>query len=339
MARVKFLETADVLAAAAELAGGRSDELGEVDLGRLEAALLRVRAAEPEDADEAAALVFAELTRARPFPHANRAVAWLAACQLLSLNGGVMPAGDSEDLVALLGEVAVGGDVERLTSWIRARCGPAGGRSEEGRRLFERFSDDAREVVEGAQQEARDLGHDFLGTEHLLLGLLRGPSGAATAALEGAGVTTQAVREGVRNLIGPSTGRGRRSPHFTPRTKKVLELSLREAMRSKSSRIGPEHILLGILREGSGVASKVMDDLGVDAGTLRRQVEAGAHASDSPMVEPGLHGIDLGAYRQRMLGDLDVLTGRIRELEAECDRLRGILHRHGIEPDGGERSA
>ena len=335
---MRFLEAADVLAAAAELAGGRTDELGEVDLARLEAALLRVRAAGPGDPAEAAALVFAELSRARPFPAANRAVAWLAACQLLSLNGGALPAEASPDLV-LLGEVAVGGGVERLTSWIRDRCGPAGRRGEEGRGMFERFSDEAREVVEAAQQEARDLGHDFLGTEHLLLGLLQGRGGVATAALARAGVTTQAVRDGVRSVIGPSSGRAHKSPHFTPRTKKVLELSLREAMRSKSRRIGPEHILLGILREGSGVASKVMEDLGVDAGALRRDLERGGHASDSPVVEPGMQGIDLGTYRQRMLGDLDVLTGRIRELEAECDRLRGILHRHGIEPDGGERSA
>jgi hypothetical protein len=151
--------------------------LGEVDLARLEAALGLVRAAEPADPAEAAALVFAELARARPFPATNRAVAWLAACQLVSLNGGALPAGAPEDLVGLLGAVASGGSVDRLASWIRARCGPAGRRGEEGLRMFERFSDDARQVIEDARQEARDLGHDFLGTEHLLLGLLRGRGG------------------------------------------------------------------------------------------------------------------------------------------------------------------
>ena len=334
---MRFLDRADVLAAAAELAG-RADELGDVDLMGLEAALFRVRAAEPEDAAEAAAIVFAELARVRLFPSANRAVAWLAACQLLSLNGGELPAEGPDDLVVLLGQVAAGGDVDRLTKWIRARCGPAGRRSKEGPAMFERFSDDAREVVEGAREEARELRHDFLGTEHLLLGLLRG-SGVAAAALGRAGVTAQAVRDEVQSLIGPSAGGGRGAPHFTPRTKKVLELSLREAMRAKSRRIEPEHILLGVLREGSGVASQVLEDLGVEAADLRRDLERGHEGRSHTVVEPGLEGVDLGAYRQRMLGDLDALTGRIRQLEAERDRLRGILHRHGIEPDGGERSA
>ena len=90
--------------------------------------------------------------------------------------------------------------------------------------------------------------------------------------------------------------------------------------------------------EGTGVAAKIMKDLVVDLKALRRELRGGP-AGRLQVPEPRLEGIDLGAYRQRMLGDVDALTGRIRELEAERDRLRGILRRHGIEPDGGERSA
>jgi hypothetical protein len=86
------------------------------------------------------------------------------------------------------------------------------------------------------------------------------------------------------------------------------------------------------------VASRILEDLGVDARRLRRALERGGQGTHPPL-EPGPEDIDLGVYRQRVLGDLDALTGRIRELEAERDWLRAILHRHGIAPDGGERSA
>ena len=322
---VRFLEPADVVAAAAELAGGRVEQLGAVDLAAVGAALLQVRAAAPEDPAEAAALVFSELTRAAPFLSANRAVAWLAACQLLSLNGGVLAGAAAGDLGALLGEVASGGEVGPLTEWIRARCAPAGRRERKGEVLFERFSDGAREVLDRAAQEARDLGHDFLGTEHLLLGLVETEGGRAAAALARAGVTAQGVREMVRSVIGASEGAGGKPPRFTPRTKKVLELSLREAMRGKSHRIGTEHILLAVIREGSGVASKVMEDLGVDIDRLRRDLVEGVD--------------DVDRLRRELVEGVDALTGRIQRLETECDRLRQILRRHGIEPDSGERSA
>ena len=204
--------------------------------------------------------------------------------------------------------------------------------------MFERFSDEARDVLVGARAEARDLGHDFLGTEHLLLGILRQPDGPAAAALARAGATGQAARDGVRVIVGASPGPARTAPRFTPRTKKVLELSLREAVRGRSRRIEPEHILLGLIAEGSGVATRIMKDAGVDLTALRRELRGGPPFS-LQVPQPRLEGIDLGAYRQRMLGDLDALTGRIKELEAERDRLRGILRRHGMEPDGGERSA
>lgn len=335
---MRFLEPADVVAAAAQLAGGGADALGAADLGALEAALARVAAADPADPPEAAALVFAELARSRPFPSSNLAVAWLAACQLLSLNDMDLPGAADEGLTRILGQVAGGADVDLLVDWIEARC-PAPGQGGKGVRMFERFSDTGRDAIQLAREEARGLGHDFLGTEHLLLGLVGGEEGPAVTVLAQAGVTAPAVRDGIVSVIGPSSGPGRGLPRLTPRTKKVLELSLREAVRVRSRSIGPEHVLLAIIREGSGVATAVLEDLGVDPRELRRDVLQAMGGIPTVADASGSATGDLGAVRQRVLTDIDTLTGRIRELESECERLRGILRRHGVEPDGGERSA
>jgi ATP-dependent Clp protease ATP-binding subunit ClpC len=138
--------------------------------------------------------------------------------------------------------------------------------------MFERFTDRARNVVVLAQQEARLLKHNYIGTEHILLGLVRESDGLAAKALEALGIGLEAVREQVEEII----GRGQKSPSghisFTPRGKKVLELSLREALQFGHNYIGTEHILLGIIREGEGVAAQVLVNLGGDLKTVRQQV-------------------------------------------------------------------
>jgi ATP-dependent Clp protease ATP-binding subunit ClpC len=138
--------------------------------------------------------------------------------------------------------------------------------------MFERFSDRARQVVILAQEEARRLNHDYIGTEHVLLGLLRDGESVAASALQALGITLEAVRQQVEEII----GRGNKAPSghipFTPRAKKVLELSLREAMNFGHNYINPEHILLGLLREGEGVAVQVLVRLGADLNRVRLQV-------------------------------------------------------------------
>jgi ATP-dependent Clp protease ATP-binding subunit ClpA len=138
--------------------------------------------------------------------------------------------------------------------------------------MFERFTDRARRVVVLAQEEARELGHNYIGTEHILLGLIRERDGVAARALEALGIRLDAVRREVREIIG--TGPGLPSGHipFTPRAKKVLELSLREAQQLGHSYIGTEHILLGLIREGEGVAAQVLVRLGADLNRVRQQV-------------------------------------------------------------------
>jgi hypothetical protein len=137
--------------------------------------------------------------------------------------------------------------------------------------MFERFTDRARRVVVLAQQEARALHHNYIGTEHLLLGLTQEREGAAGRALESLGISPETVRARVEDIIGRGTGKPSSHIPFTPRAKKVLELSLREALQLSHNYIGTEHILLGLIREGEGVAAQVLAQLG---GSLDRVREA-----------------------------------------------------------------
>jgi ATP-dependent Clp protease ATP-binding subunit ClpC len=138
--------------------------------------------------------------------------------------------------------------------------------------VFERFTDRARRVVVLAQEEARMLNHNYIGTEHLLLGLVREGDGFAARALVSLDISLEAVRQQVEEII----GRGQAAPTghipFTPRAKKVLELSLREALQLGHNYIGTEHILLGLIREGEGVAAQVLQKLGADLDRVRQAV-------------------------------------------------------------------
>ena len=138
--------------------------------------------------------------------------------------------------------------------------------------MFERFTDRARRVVVLAQEEARMLNHNYIGTEHILLGLIHEGEGVAAKALESLNISLDAVRQQVEEMI----GQGQQAPSghipFTPRAKKVLELSLREALQLGHNYIGTEHILLGLIREGEGVAAQVLVKLGADLNKVRQQV-------------------------------------------------------------------
>ena len=138
--------------------------------------------------------------------------------------------------------------------------------------MFERFTDRARRVVVLAQDEARELNHNYIGTEHILLGLISEGDGVAAKALESMGISLDAVRSEVVDII----GRGSQPPSghvpFTPRAKKVLEYSLREALQLGHKYIGTEHLLLGLIREGEGVAAQVLVKLGADLPRVRQQV-------------------------------------------------------------------
>jgi ATP-dependent Clp protease ATP-binding subunit ClpC len=138
--------------------------------------------------------------------------------------------------------------------------------------MFERFTERSRRVVVLAQEESRMLDHNYIGTEHLLLGLIHERDGIAAQAIESTGLTLAAARSEVEAMIGRGVSTPAGHIPFTPRAKKVLELALREALALKKTYIGPEHILLGLIREGDGVGAQILERLAAPLPVLRAQV-------------------------------------------------------------------
>jgi len=152
--------------------------------------------------------------------------------------------------------------------------------------MFERFTDRARRVVVLAQEEARGLNHNYIGTEHILLGLIHEGEGVAAQVLEALSISLEAVRSQVREIIGEGQTPPAGHIPFTPRAKKTLELSLREALQLKHNYIGTEHILLRLIREGEGVAAQVLEKLGADLLRTRQAVlEVLSGRSSAPTIE------------------------------------------------------
>jgi ATP-dependent Clp protease ATP-binding subunit ClpC len=202
--------------------------------------------------------------------------------------------------------------------------------------MFERFTDRARRVVVLAQEEARMLNHNYIGTEHILLGLIKEGEGVAAKGLEALGISLDAVRTQVEEII----GQGQQAPSghipFTPRAKKVLELSLREALQLGHNYIGTEHILLGLIREGDGVAAQVLVKLGADLNRVRQQViqllsgyqgkeavTSGGPAEGTPSTSLILDQFGRNLTQAAREGKLDPVIGREKEIE----RVMQILSR------------
>jgi ATP-dependent Clp protease ATP-binding subunit ClpC len=152
--------------------------------------------------------------------------------------------------------------------------------------MFERFTDEARRVLVLAQEESRTLAHDFIGTEHLLLGILRHGAGPAPEALSAMGVTLEAARARVAQTVGPRATTESGSIPFTPRAKKTLELALREALQLGHDHIRTEHLLLGLIREGEGVGAQTLVALDVDLSQLRQEVTSRLQPPATP-DQPG----------------------------------------------------
>ncbi len=202
--------------------------------------------------------------------------------------------------------------------------------------MFEKFTDKARRVVVLAQEEAKLLNHNYIGTEHILLGLIHEGEGVAAKALEALGINLEQVREQVQEII----GQGQQAPSghipFTPRAKKVLELSLREALQLGHSYIGTEHLLLGLIREGEGVAAQVLTKLGADTNKVRQQViqllsgyqgkesvAVGGETNPQPKGSQILDQYGRNLTQAAAEGKLDPVVGREREIE----RVMQILSR------------
>ena len=231
--------------------------------------------------------------------------------------------------------------------------------------MFERFTDQSRRAVVLAQDEARLLNHNYIGTEHLLAGLRRETRGAAARALESAGITMDEVRAEIKTLV----GRGEMAPSghipFTPQAKKCLELSLREALNLGHNHIGTGHLLLGLISKDDCEAVQVLGGLGADLGQLRAQViqeiendpeDRGGFSPPRPpraelpnAVQTLLDTIDerlsaierhLGMAAERETEEPAGAGSEADRLQAEVGRLRALLREHDIDPgDPGDASA
>jgi ATP-dependent Clp protease ATP-binding subunit ClpA len=203
------------------------------------------------------------------------------------------------------------------------------GQAEKGAGMFERFSDRARQVVVLAQEEARALGHDYIGTEHLLLGLVSDGEGPAAHVLASLEITVVAVREKVEEVVG--RGQGTPSGHlpFTPGAKRSLQLALSEALQLSDDYIGTEHLLLGLIREAEGPAALVLTGFGADYGRVRTQVTAmlqerrrereaapaAGLADQADRASAAIQSQVLPRVLPQVLSRLDSIEGRLAALE------------------------
>jgi Clp amino terminal domain, pathogenicity island component len=202
--------------------------------------------------------------------------------------------------------------------------------------MLERFTDGARRVVVLAEEEARMLDHNWIGTEHLLLGVLREGDGVAARVLESLGISLQPVRQQVEEIIGPVQQVPSEHIPFTPRSKKVLELSLRESLQLGHDRVATGHILLGLIREGDGVAAQVLVRLGADLNQVRQQViELVSDLRPQSGRRPPREVVPVIRVQARLVaveGRLAAVEQRLgtgpdtSDLDEQIDRVRGERH-------------
>ncbi len=320
-----------------------SEALDLIDLPAAEAALAQARNGRGEPVEQAAATLLTGLIQHHPLPRGNQQVALLAMLQFLGHQGlglDLQPTTAARDLIAgisagTLGEAAVAawiadrlrarpdkeaGIMRRLAR--RRSCEPLTITARAGK--FPHFTDRAYRAVTLAEAEALGLRHNYVGTEHLLLGLLSVDDGAAAQVLTRLGVDVTEARTEIEQIIGRGSAPPAGQPPFTPRSKKVLELAHGEAKRLGHNYVGTEHLLLGLVREGSGVAAQVLNRLGADRAAI---VEALMHMLGS--ADPARRD----QRRALLTSELIAVLDENDRLRAEVERLRVLLRQHGVEPD------
>jgi len=353
---VIHLDLADVVVIAARVLGAEpADVLAVADLDGVEAALAKARRC--DSPPRAAATLLHGLALRQPFGPGSGEVALLGALQLLALNGReVRDLGAPDVARKLLDRTAQGtADVDELCAWLVAggsgiteikerpiaeairrvrELRPRRQKDKESEEeMFERFTSRARQVVVLAQDEARRLNHNYIGTEHILLGLIHEGEGVAAKALESLGISLEVVRAQVEEIIGQGQSAPTGHIPFTPRAKKVLQLALREALSLHHNYIGTEHVLLGLVREGEGVAAQILVKLGADLPRVRQQV---VQLLGSGQFVEAFSEEQAKQREREFTANLARVFDENRHLRAEVERLRGLLRQHGIKPDSGE---
>ncbi|TCO28302.1 ClpA/ClpB-like protein [Kribbella steppae] len=378
---MQFLDAYDVLAVAARVLRCSSDDaVRRTNLDAVDQVLADVR--RTSGLVEAAAVLLSGLIRARPFEGANRVVTVAVVLQFVAVNQADLRLEPVEEWDELLDRLTADSATPvEVADFIRARLSPDRVTAEDlqehlrvellledevanlrasqapggeelwrGEGMFEKFSDRARRVVVLAQVEARQLQHNFIGTEHLLLGLIEEGQGLAAKVLSGdpatgwrpagLGITAPAVRDLVVEIIGRGAHPTSSTVPFTPRAKSILEHAYQEARDLGDDVLDTEHLLLGLLRDGEGVAAQILMKLGADLDEVRRKVtEWRGHKQRVESAVTGFLADDAGTAwttfgrRHHLLTELSAVLEENERLHEQVAELRALLRRHDIDPD------
>jgi len=363
---MRYLGPYDVLAVAARvLRCDSKDVVGRTDLDAIERVLDGVR--KTSGLAEAAGAMLAGLIRARPFDGANRVVSVAVVLQFVALNRAELQLEPVADVDDLLDRISAGeADHHEAAAFLRSRLEHRPVTPEDlqehlrlelsleseiervlevvdwwrGDEMFERFSDPAKQVIVLAQEEARSLDHVYVGTEHLLLGLITVGEGLAAQVLTELGITAPAVRDLVVEIIGRGKGGANvGSIPFTPRAKNTVEYAWGEARARGSEQVGPEHLLLGVLRDSDGVGGQIITKLAADTDQVRRKLEKRMNwRQRSESAVTSLLADDAGSWatfgrRHHLIGELNAVLDENERLHEQVAHLRDLLRRHGIDPD------
>ncbi|TDU84541.1 ClpA/ClpB-like protein [Kribbella voronezhensis] len=305
-----------------------------------------------DDLAEAGGVLLSGLVSRRPFAGPNRTIAVAVVLQLAGLNDADLELEPVEELDALLdrvssGQAPIAEVIAEVIDVVRHRLqcreltlsslGSEDQINPEESDMFEKFTERARRVMVLAQEEARNLQHNYIGTEHVLLAILEEGGGTAAKVLANLNISTAAARAVVLEIV----GRGEKAPAghipFTPRSKRVLEYSLREAVQLGHQNIGTEHILLGIVQDGEGVAAQTLVKLGVDLSKVRQLIRHRQH-SEAAVTEflagdSGSFTPKMPARKHHLLSELESLIDENDNLYEQVRRLREKLRQHNIDPD------
>jgi hypothetical protein len=360
---MRYLGRYDVLAVAARVLRCSSDDVvRRSDLDAVDRVLENVR--RTGGLAEAAGVLLAELVRARPFDGANRVVAIAVVLQFVSLNHAELqlePVGDVDDLLDRISA----GDADRaeVIAFVRSRLEHHPVTAEDlqehlrielllddvvddwwtGDPMYEQFSDDARQVIVLAQEEARGLDHVYVGTEHLLLGVITRGTGVAARVLADVGITAPAVRDLVVEIIGRgSSSAAAGAVPFTPRARSTFEFAWGEARARGAEQVAPEHLLLGILHDGDGVGGQIVRKLAEDIDRVRRKLEQRMNwrrRSEAVVTEAVTEAVskestDWKTYgrRHHLIAELNAVLDENERLHEQVAHLRDLLREHGIDP-------
>jgi prophage maintenance system killer protein len=355
-----------VLIASRTLGLDTGQVLGLLDPAAAERALAQAPGGEPGDPASHAATLLHALVRQRPLRRGNQQVALAAMLQFLALNGweaDLDPPGSVKTVVAELAAGTLG--TEALAEWLAARLRPrdrAAASVKEaslpGRPvslavrikeatmrtqptgMFQRFTDQARRVVHLAEEEARLLRHDYVSAEHLLLGLLYEGAGVAAKALDSLGLSREDLRSQVTEIISPGQSSPAGPIPFTPQAKKVLELSLREALALGRHYIGTEHLLLGLLRDSEGIAAQVLTRQGAGHARVRDRVQD-LLADECTPAAAGEAGLEAGLLTvgPQLLTDLADAAEQLSQVRQQKEAAFGAgdLHAAAVLRDRGRQ--